>query len=66
MDVMQLQCKASDVLASASSGMLSSGTSLKAMQYTHIWSYEHAVYPYMVIYACIIPIYGHMSSGTTL
>ena len=49
MDVMQLQCKASDVLASASSGMLSSGTSLKAMHYTHIWSYEHAVYPYMVI-----------------
>ena len=30
------------------------------MHYTHIWSYEHALCPYMVIWACIIPIYGHM------
>ena len=33
------------------------------LHYTHIWSYAHALYPYMVIIIlcpCIIPIYGHM------
>ena len=30
------------------------------MHYTHIWPYDHILYLYMVIRACIIPKYGHM------
>ena len=29
-------------------------------EYTHIWSYDHIVHPYMVIWPYSIPIYGHV------
>ena len=31
------------------------------MYYTHIWSYDHVLYPYMAIWPYIIPTYGHMT-----
>ena len=37
------------------------GTRPTFMHYTHICSYDHALYPYMVIWPCIIRIYGHMT-----